>query len=561
MKAERVSQVSGSPLSSQTQNTSRPFANFQPDIWGDQFLVEPATTAPEEVLVEELKETVKREFKATAKNALQQLQLIDSIQRLGIAYHFEVEIDEALQYLMDRYTDFLECNDDIYSTALSFRLLRQHGHRVSSKIFEKFKDDQSDEDEFKFSINGDVMGMLEFYEATHLSVHGEDVLDYGRDFTRTQLQSMLPNISNTSVAEQVVHALKKPNRRGLTRLEARRYMPIYEQNTCHDKILLRLAKLDFNRLQSLHKWELAQICRWWKSLDVGRNLPFARDRVVEAYFWILGIYFEPHYILARKILAKVLAITSIIDDMYDAYGTLEELKFFTQAIERWSAACLDELPEYMKLCYQALLDVYQEIEEEMIKEKRLYRINYAKEVIKILVRAYQAEAEWRQKGYVPTLEEYMRVALESCGYASLIIISFLGMGDIATEEAFQWVLGSPDPVKAASVVCRLQDDIVGYKFDKQRDHVASAIDCYMKDNINSSKEQAINKLKNEIEKAWKDINDGFLRPTKIPAPLIDRALNFARVIDVVYKEDDWYTRVGPEMQAYIKQILVDPVPE
>ena len=75
--------------------------------------------------------------------------------------------------------------------------------------------------------------------------------------------------------------------------------------------------------------------RWWKDLDFATKLPFARDRVVECYFWIVAVYFEPQYSLARKILTKVISMTSILDDIYDVYGTLEELEPFTEAIERF----------------------------------------------------------------------------------------------------------------------------------------------------------------------------------------------------------------------------------
>jgi len=64
-------------------------------------------------------------------------------------------------------------------------------------------------------------------------------------------------------------------------------------------------------------------------------LPFARDRVVELYFWSLGVYFEPQYSVARKILTKVLCFCSIMDDTYDTYGTLDELTLLTTAIERF----------------------------------------------------------------------------------------------------------------------------------------------------------------------------------------------------------------------------------
>jgi (-)-germacrene D synthase len=46
------------------------------------------------------------------------------------------------------------------------------------------------------------------------------------------------------------------------------------------------------------------------------------------------VYFEADYFLSRRILTKVIVMTSLIDDIYDVYGTLEELELFTQAIER-----------------------------------------------------------------------------------------------------------------------------------------------------------------------------------------------------------------------------------
>lgn len=78
------------------------------------------------------------------------------------------------------------------------------------------------------------------------------------------------------------------------------------------------------------------LIRWWKNLDFVSKLPFARDRLVELYFWILGVYFEPQYSLARRRVTKVIAMTSVLDDIYDIYGTPEELKLLTDAMERFS---------------------------------------------------------------------------------------------------------------------------------------------------------------------------------------------------------------------------------
>ncbi|KAI8031407.1 (-)-germacrene D synthase [Camellia lanceoleosa] len=253
-------------------------------------------------------------------------------------------------------------------------------------VFNKFMDDNG---KIRESLIGDVQGMLNLYEAAHFRVRGEDILEEAMSFTITHLEPAIPNLSNL-VQEQVIHALNQPIHKGLTTLEATRYFSFYEQDDSHNKVLLNFAKLDFNLLQKMHQWELSEITGWWKELDFAKKMSFARDRIVECYFWILGVYFEPQYLLARRMLTKVIALTSIIDDVYDVYGTLEELVLFTDAIERfksirslnelciwshrievskslqlfiiylyfkWEISAIDQLPDYMKPCYQALLDV------------------------------------------------------------------------------------------------------------------------------------------------------------------------------------------------------------
>ena len=70
-------------------------------------------------------------------------------------------------------------------------------------IFNKFKDNTGN---FKESLTNDVKGMLSFYEATHMRVHGEDILDEALKFTTTHLESMAINFSHP-LAPQVSHAL------------------------------------------------------------------------------------------------------------------------------------------------------------------------------------------------------------------------------------------------------------------------------------------------------------------------------------------------------------------
>ncbi|XP_021726137.1 beta-caryophyllene synthase-like, partial [Chenopodium quinoa] len=124
-------------------------------------------------------------------------------------------------------------------------------------------------------------------------------------------------------------SLKQPLHRRTLRLESRYQISIYEPKSSHEESLLRFAKVDFNILQILYNTELQEVTRWWRRLDLTKKLPFLRDRVVEACFWILGAYYEPRYSLARIFNAKLFKIVSVIDDIYDSYGTVDELQLFT----------------------------------------------------------------------------------------------------------------------------------------------------------------------------------------------------------------------------------------
>ncbi|XP_044507235.1 (-)-germacrene D synthase-like [Mangifera indica] len=554
-------QVSALPTSMKVakEGTNRRSANYHPSIWGDRFLSYASNSVESDdwEKQQKLKHEIKKMLLAEVNKPAQKLELIDAIQRLGVSYHFETEIDQLLDqiYQLHQHINFRDDNDDLYFISLEFRLLRQQGYRISCDVFNKFKDNNGN---FGASLEEDIRGMLSLYEATHLRVHGETILDEALLFSTTHLESMAAKLS-TPLAAQVKHALNRPLRRGLPRPEARHYMTIYQEEPSHNEVLLTFAKLDFNSLQKQYQKELSGIYQWWKDLGLASKLPYVRDRVVELYFWIVGVYFEPEYELARRLLTKVIATTSVIDDTYDVYGTVDELELFTSAVERWNTSAMEQLPNYMQVIYATLLGVYHEMETEMASKGKLYRVHYAKEAMKTLVRNYFIEAKWYNENYVPTMDEYMAVALITNGYLMLGINSFVGMGDVATKEAFEWSASNPKLLMASSAICRLMDDIVSHKFEQKRGHVASGIECFWKQ-YDATEEEACKELRKQITDAWKDINEELLRPTAFPMPLLVRILNFARAMDVIYKDDDGYVHAHIYLKDYIASLFIDPVP-
>ena len=97
------------------------------------------------------------------------------------------------------------------------------------------------------------------------------------------------------------------------------------------------------------------------------------------------------------------------------------------------------------------------------------------------------------------------------------------------------------------------------QFEQKRGHVASAVECYMKQH-GVCKQEAYDELNKQVVNGWKDMNEECLKPTQVPMPLLTRVLNFSRVIDILYKDEDQYTLVGKLMKDLIALILIDPVP-
>ncbi|KAM3360295.1 5-epi-aristolochene synthase 2-like isoform X1 [Capsicum galapagoense] len=537
----------------------RPVANFAPSLWGNSFLSFSINNHVVEQMyaqeIEVLKEQTRSMLLDTGRKLVETLNLIDVIERLGIAYHYEKEIDDILKKINDNSNFDEDDFNDLCTCALQFRLLRQHGYKISLKIFSKLQDENG---KLKESLASDVLGLLSLYEASHVRTHGDDILEDALAFSTTHLESAAPHL-NSPLKEQVTHALEQSLHKGIPRVETRFFISsIYEKQEIKNDVLLRFAKLDFNLLQMLHKQELAEVSRWWKDLNFMATLPYARDRAVECYFWTLGVYYEPQYSQARIMLAKTIAMISIVDDTFDSYGTVKELDTYTNVIQRWDISEIDRLPDYMKISYKALLQLYEDYEKELSSNGRSHVVYHAKQRMKEIVRSYNVEAKWFIKGYMPLVSEYLSNALITSTYYLLTTTSYLGTKS-STEQDFEWLSKNPKILKANATICRVIDDIATYEVEKSRGQIATGIECYRRE-YGVSTEEAMIKFSEIAEAAWKDINEGMLRPSPVTMEFLTPILNLVRLIDVVYKHNqDGYTHPEKVLKPHIVALLVDSI--
>ncbi|KAI4978398.1 hypothetical protein ZWY2020_015151 [Hordeum vulgare] len=438
------------------------------------------------------------------------MKIVDAIERLGVGYQFEEEINKFTDVFVATSID----QNDLAGVALQFRLLRQH----CKEVWKSFKDENGEH--FKDDVRSDVGTLLNLYEAAHLGKREEESLTDAIRFTTSCLCSLSEgNHLPGHVLESVEHALATPSQRRMKRLEAKLYISIYEKDDEGDQDILELAKLDFHILQLMHRDEVKSISLWYKDLNSGSMLgEYIRERPVECYFWALGVFYEPKYAKARMMFAKLIKMFSFFDDTFDSYGTLEELHQFDQAVQRWDEKDATQIGE----CHWYVMSRLSNTLDQFLADgASAIGIDCTKEIIKHVSRCMLQEVVWREEGHLPPVDDHLRTAA-------------------IREDVFTWAISFPKIIENAAMVSRLMDDISGHECEKERSNVATAVDCYIKEH-GVTVYQAKEALGNKVEEQWRSINEEFLTNTTVPVEVLTRVVNLARVMGCMYKNQDGYT--------------------
>ncbi|KAL5764459.1 hypothetical protein ACOSP7_016822 [Xanthoceras sorbifolium] len=474
------------------QHVSRPIADFPSNIWKHFTLDNHFTSVASRVFefdqtysrqMEQTKHKVKEMLIASANDPIKKVSLINLLCRLGVSYHFEVEINEQLNLIFEGQPNlFKDNNYDLCTVALLFRIFRQRGFKISCDVFDKFTEGDG---KFKENLSSDATGLLSLYEASNLRTHEEDILDEAVAFSSGHLKSLVDKCI-PHLAKQITMALEMPLHKGIPRLEALQYISLYEEDEFKNQTLLLFAKLDFNRVQLVHQEELSHLTGW-------------------------------------------------------------------------NISAVDDLPEYTKDLYSALLNTFAQLYNDLNEEERSYGYFDTRDRIIEVVKAYHLEAEWLNQNYVPTLEEYLSNGVVTAHCYTLTALTFLGITDeIAAKNAFQWLRNDPKLARDAYAIIRILDDIASHEFEQKRQHVASAVECYIKQ-YGASREEAVGELNKMVQDIWKSVNEECMKPAIIPIRHLNLIVNNIRLTEVTYKDIDGYT--NPDyLKTYITKFFIDPMP-
>uniref|UniRef100_A0A0E0QET7 Sesquiterpene synthase n=1 Tax=Oryza rufipogon TaxID=4529 RepID=A0A0E0QET7_ORYRU len=495
-------------------------STFHPTLWGDFFVDYQPPNKSQHACMKERAEVLKEEVRCMVKGSKEVSEILDlvlTLQRLGLDSYYKTELDDLLYSIYNSDFD----DKDLNLVSLRFYLLRKNGYDVSSDIFLCFKDKEG-----SFAAD-EVRSLLGLYNAAHVRTRGDKVLDGAIAFTKSHLEAKLEHLKSP-LKEEVSSALETPLFRRVRILETRNYIPIYEKISGRNETILEFAKLNFNLLQFLYCEELKKITLWWKELNIQSNLSFIRDRIVEMHFWMTGVCPEFNYSLSRIILIKMMAYITIIDDIFDTHGTTEESMMLAEAIYKCNESAIVRLPEYMKCFYLYLLKTFDLIEEEL-GTSNSYRVFYLKELasiyaiklLKRLVQGYSQEIKWRDEHYIPkTVDEHLEVSRATVGAFEIACASFVR--------------------------------------EQKGEHHVSTVQCYMFQHGTTMHDACV-KIKELIEDSWKDIVKEYLTlPTEQPKIVAETIVDLARTADYMYKKTDSYTFANT-IKDMVASLYVKPI--
>ncbi|CAA0842646.1 S-(+)-linalool synthase- chloroplastic [Striga hermonthica] len=491
------------------------------------------------------------------QNSLESLVLVDIIQRLGLDYLFEDEIGAILDMHNILATKSAFLKHELYQASLCFRLLRQQGYQVNADdFFGKFKDEEGG---FCFGdgLNTDTKAALALHEASHVRVNGEEILHEAAKCSSQYLSLMLINNIKSldqDHAKTAKHSLLYPQHKTMTQFMSMDFLRSLKGQYGWESSLQELAELEYTSLESLHKDELVRAVKWWENLGLSSQLKSLRNEPIKWHLWSIVTLWDPKWSEQRILLTKPISLVFAVDDIFDLYGTLEELTLFTDAVNKWKICAAEKLPPYMKTCFMAIYDSTNEISRVVSQEHGWNPVEFLKKEWKNLFDAFLKEAEWFSSGKLPKSKEYLKNGVISSGVVMVLAHLFFLMGNRLTKETESLLNDQSQGITySVATLLRLLDDLRTAQDEQQEGYDGSYIECYMEEHGHSL-ESAREHVMAMVSCTWENLNKKSLCSVS-PFSLSFRkaCLNAARMVPMVYAHDK-NLRI-PVVEHLIKSLL------
>ncbi|KAG2620631.1 hypothetical protein PVAP13_3NG178566 [Panicum virgatum] len=460
------------------------------------------------------------------RNAYSRLRMVDTLEKMGISASFSGEINNILDSI---YSSWLakdeEITQDIATCVMAFRLLRLHGYDVASDELAQFSEESSFYDSVQGYLN-DSEALLELYKASQVQIfEAEPILENIGSWSAKLLKQQLCSnkISRSVDPQEVEHVLKFPFYATLDRLEHRWNIEHFRTGSFHmlksayracqvDEGMVALAADGFHSCQALYQQELQNLKSWAKEMRLD-ELEFAR---------VMPLLSEARLAYGMKNI-----LVTVVDDLFDVGGSKEELENLVTLIEKWDAH------EEVGFCSESVKIVFRAI----YHTSNLLGAKTAA--------ASMAEAEWRMKGHVPSLDEYMAVTVPSFGLGPITFTSFCLLGPELSEQ----VVRSRD---------RFLNNLRTYEREEEQGKTNSVLllDPRYGGSIEAAKRETTSALAaSRRELLRMVVRDG----GAVPRPMRQEFWNIYKVSHLMYSEEDGFTSTSRETLCAANAVVHEPL--
>ncbi|KAL6333686.1 hypothetical protein AAG906_028872 [Vitis piasezkii] len=298
---------------------------------------------------------------------------------------------------------------------------------------------------------------------------GEDILEEIGNFS-SQLLNAWNTHNDHSQARIVRNTLGHPHHKSLARFMAKSFLSDFQGTDGWVNVFRELAK-----------W----ISIWWKDLGLAKELKFARNQPLKWYMWPLAVLPDP---------------------------SLSE--------QRWEYAAVEQLPDYMKICFNALNGITNEISSKVYNDHGWNPMESLRKAWACLCNAFLVEAKWFADVHVPKADEYLKNGVISSGVHVVLVHMFFLLGHGITKRNVDIVDDFPEIISSVAKILRLWDDL------------GSA-------------------------KTWKSLNNECLAPNPFSTCFTNACLNVARMVPLMYSYDD--NRCLPSLEEHMKSLVYESV--
>ncbi|XP_059284899.1 S-linalool synthase-like [Lycium ferocissimum] len=421
---------------------------------------------------------------------LEMLCMVDNIQRMGVAQHFEKEIQQILDQVYKNYQMNLQTNEylssetsdlpeRLFKDSLAFRLLRLQGYKINQGSFCWFLNQPHTRAYIEKNQEQFAYAMYNVYRATDLMFNGESEMEEARSFSR----NFLVNNDNLSVLpalqKLIEHELNVPWFARLEHLDHRLWIelnqslrhtigksPYYWLSYLQNDKLMQLAVQNYEYRQSIYRKELEDLKSWSKEkglVDIG----FGREKTTYSYFASAASSssFLPYESFLRLVVAKCSIIITVADDFYDEEASLSELQILTEAIQRWDAKTLDG-PS--KIIFEALDDLVCDVAEMYHLQHKIDINPQLRHMWKETFHSWMMESSWSRTSNLPSMDAYLKVGMISIGAHILVLhATSLGCPTVPSENLGPINGHYENITKLLMATTRLLNDIQSYQKERE----------------------------------------------------------------------------------------------